>query len=157
MPTIIIETEIQAPIELCFDLARDVEIHCATTDQTQERIVAGKTSGLLELGDQVTFEVVHFGVKQRLTSKIVEYVRPYKFTDQMISGAFKSLRHLHEFEVTDKGTLMRDTLEWESPLGFLGMVADRLAVESHMRNFLLERNRQLKKITESRARDSLNS
>lgn len=153
MPAISIETEIQAPIELCFDLARDVTIHCATTAQTQEHIVAGKTSGLLELGDEVTFEAVHFGIKQRLTLKIVEYARPYKFKDQMVRGAFKSLRHVHEFEATEKGTLMRDTLEWESPLGFLGVVADRLAVERHMRDFLLERNKQLKKIAESRARN----
>ena|SRR5947209_95683 len=156
MPAMIIETEIQAPIELCFDLARDVEIHCATTAQTQERIVAGKTSGLLELGDEVTFEGVHFGIKQRLSSKIVEYDRPYKFTDQMVSGVFKSLRHVHEFEAKETATLMRDTLEWESPLGFLGVVADRLAVEKHMRNFLLERNKQLKKIAESRVRNSQN-
>lgn len=153
MPIITLETEIQAPVELCFDLARDVELHCATTVSTQERVVAGKTSGLLELGDEVTFEAVHFGIRQRLNSKIVEYDRPHKFTDQMISGAFKSLRHIHEFEPSRDGTKMRDTLEWESPLGILGIAADKLAVERHMRSFLLDRNEQLKGIAEMRARD----
>ena len=150
MPVLKVETKIQAPVELCFDLARDVAIHCATTAQTRERIVAGKTSGLLELGDQVTFEGVHFGIKQRLSSKIVEMDRPHSFTDQMVSGVFKSLRHLHEFEPSGDGTLMRDTLEWKSPLGFLGLVADLFAVEKHLREFLLARNRELNKIAESR-------
>ena len=148
MPVLIIETEIGASVELCFDLARDIEIHCATTAETEERIVAGKTSGLLELGDQVTFEAVHFGIRQRLCARIVEYDRPHRFTDQMVSGAFKSLRHIHEFETSGDGTLMRDTLEWESPLGLLGKIADRLAVKKHMRDFLLARNKELKRIIE---------
>jgi ligand-binding SRPBCC domain-containing protein len=153
MPTLIVETKIQAPIELCFDLARDVEIHCQTTACTQERIVGGKNIGLLELGDEVTFEAVHFGIKQRLSSKIIECERPHRFTDQMMRGAFKSLRHVHEFKADVDQTLMRDTLEWKSPLGMLGILADRLAVENHMRNFLLERNKELKKIAEMRARN----
>jgi ligand-binding SRPBCC domain-containing protein len=148
MPTITVETKIQAPIDLCFDLARDVEVHCATATGTQECVVNGKTSGLLELGDQITFEAVHFGVRQRLCSRIVEYDRPRRFTDQMVNGAFKSLRHIHEFEDSGDSTVMRDTLEWESPLGILGILADRLAVERHMRNFLIERNKELKKIAE---------
>ena len=149
MPTLTLETEIAAPIEQCFDLARDVEIHLATAAHTQERIVGGKSTGLLELGDELTFEASHFGVRQKLTSRIVEYDRPHRFTDQMISGAFRSLRHVHEFERSGSGTLMRDTLEWESPFGFLGFVADRLAIERHLRDFLLQRNKELKRIAET--------
>lgn len=149
MPTLTIETEIQASIEVCFDLARDVETHLATTAHTQERVVAGRSRGLLELGDEITFEGVHFGIRQKLSSRIVEYDRPHRFTDQMTSGAFSALRHVHEFEVSATGTLMRDILEWKSPLGFLGLVADRLAIEEHMREFLLQRNLELKRIAES--------
>ncbi|MFY9620082.1 MAG: hypothetical protein WAM70_13450 [Pyrinomonadaceae bacterium] len=81
-----LETEIAAPIELCFDLARDVETHLATAAHTQERIVGGKSCGLLELGDELTFEAVHLGVRQKLSSRVVECDRPYRFIDQMISG-----------------------------------------------------------------------
>lgn len=150
MTIITVETKIHAPVDFCFDLARDVAIHCATAAKTQERVVDGKTSGLLELGDQITFEAVHFGVRQRLCSKIVQYNRPMQFTDEMVSGAFKSLRHVHAFESLGDSTLMRDTLEWESPLGVLGVIADKLAVERHMRNFLIERNQELKRIAEMR-------
>lgn len=45
MPTLMLETEIAVPIERCFDLARDVEIHLATAVHTQERIVGGKSRG----------------------------------------------------------------------------------------------------------------
>src|SRR5437867_11460814 len=139
MSMIIIETRIVAPIELCFDLARDVEAHVRTSSSTDERAVAGKTSGLLDLGDTVTFEAVHFGIKQRLTSKIVELDRPRRFVDEMVKGAFASLRHVHEFFIEGNDTLMRDTLTWRSPLGFLGTIADKVLVEKHMWTFMIKK------------------
>src|SRR5208283_4752387 len=81
MARVVIETRIAAPIELCFDLARDVGTHVRTSVRTRERVVAGKTSGLLDIDDVVTFEAVHFGVTQQLTSKIVEFDRPRRFVD----------------------------------------------------------------------------
>ena len=99
LTTITIETRIAAPIELCFDLARDVETHLRTSAGNQERVVGGKTSGVLDLGDSVTWEAVHFRVRQRLTSRIVECDRPRRFVDEMVNGVFASLRHVHEFSV----------------------------------------------------------
>lgn len=76
MTTVVIETRIAAPIERCFDLARDVDAHVRSSAATRERVVGGRTTGLLELGDTVTFEGVHLGVRQRLTSRITEFDRP---------------------------------------------------------------------------------
>jgi ligand-binding SRPBCC domain-containing protein len=152
MTTVVVETRIAAPIELCFDLARDVDAHLKTSSSTGERAVAGKTSGLLELGDVVTFEAVHFGLRQRLTSRIVEFERPHRFVDEMVSGAFASLRHVHDFVVEETSVLMRDTLTWRSPLGFLGVIADRLLVEQHMRRFMVRKQSELKVYAERLAR-----
>jgi ligand-binding SRPBCC domain-containing protein len=150
MPTVVVETQIEAPVELCFDLARDIDIHCRTAASTRERAVAGVTSGLIGHGETVTFEAVHFGVTQRLTSQIVDYDRPLRFVDEMTQGAFQKLRHVHLFLATDTGTLMTDTLTWTAPLGLLGVIADKLFLERHMRNFLQERNMNLKKIAEEK-------
>ena len=148
MTTIVVDTRIAAPIELCFDLARDVEAHLKTSSSTGERAVGGRTSGLLDLGDVVTFEAVHFGIRQRLTSKIVEFDRPSRFVDEMVNGAFVSLRHVHEFVVDGQSVVMRDTLTWRSPLGVLGVVADALFVKRHMRAFMVEKQSQLKQYAE---------
>jgi ligand-binding SRPBCC domain-containing protein len=148
MTTVVIEMRIAAPIELCFDLARDVEAHLRTTSWTGERAVGGKTSGLLELGEIVTFEAVHFGVRQRLTSKIVELTRPSRFVDEMVQGAFASFRHVHEFVADGASVMMRDTLVWRSPLGILGLLADKLFVERHMREFIVKKQSELKKYAE---------
>ena len=62
----------------------------STTVETKEKAVGGVTTGLLLAGDVVTWEAVHFGIRQRLTAKITEMDRPYMFEDIMVKGAFHS-------------------------------------------------------------------
>ena len=98
MPSIILETPINAPIERCFDLSRSIDLHTDSMQHTGEKAIAGRTSGLIELGESVTWEAKHFGIRQTLTSKITEFDRPNYFVDEQVSGAFKSFRHEHHFE-----------------------------------------------------------
>ena len=149
MPVITLVTEIHAPIERCFDLCRDLEVHTRTVPHTHERLVGDKKSGLAERGDVLVFEAVHLGVRQRLSSQITEVERPVLFADVALSGAFQSLRHEHRFTAIDGGTLMRDRLEWTSPLGLLGCIADALLLKRYMLRFLVTRNRNLKVIVET--------
>ncbi|WP_342555799.1 SRPBCC family protein [Paenibacillus sp. FSL R7-0652] len=148
-------TKIYAPIEDCFDLARDIEVHTQTVwKHTRERAVAGVTSGRIGSGDTVTFEAVHFGIRQRLTSRITAYERPFLFVDEMKRGAFKSMRHEHHFSSCgEKGTCMTDTLRFEAPLGFLGWAAERLVLKRYMKAFLESRNAKLKVMLEQCVRN----
>lgn len=72
-----------------------------TLAHTHERAVAGRTTGLIELGEEVTWEGRHFGFRQRFTSRISAFDRPLRFQDRMIRGAFKSFVHDHDFEPID--------------------------------------------------------
>lgn len=149
MPIITLVTDIHAPIERCFDLCRDLELHSRTVAHTRERLVGTKTSGFAELGDVLTFEAVHLGVRQRLTSRITEFERPVLFADEAVSGAFQSLLHRHTFTAVGNKTLMRDRLEWVAPLGVLGKLVDRLVLKRYMLRFLVIRNRNLKAFLEA--------
>lgn len=152
MGAITVETRIRAPIELCFDLARDVTAHAESAAFSSERVVApGRTQGLLELGNLVAFEGRHFGMTQRFVARITALDRPDSFVDEMVEGAFKWLRHVHEFESNDELTIMRDRLEWKAPFGFIGDLADVLFVSRHMRWFVATKQRALKQIAEKRA------
>jgi len=126
MPTIRLETYINAPIERCFDLSLSVDLHRHSVAHTHERPIAGVTTGVMKLGDTVTWEAVHFGIKQRLVSKITAYERPYRFTDEMIRGTFQEITHLHEFVPQPPGTLMIDLFSFRAPLGILGWLAETL-------------------------------
>ena len=97
MVVVRVETHIEASPEVCFEAARDITVHEKTCEGSDERAVAGRMSGPICLGETVTFEARHFGIKQRLTSKIVDFEAPDRFVDQMQQGAFKSMKHIHEF------------------------------------------------------------
>jgi ligand-binding SRPBCC domain-containing protein len=149
MPVIELSTIIRAPRERVFDLARSIDAHQDSTAKTEERAVAGVTKGLIGLGEEVTWEARHFGVRQRLTVRITAFDRPKHFQDVMISGAFQSMTHDHTFAEHPEGTLMSDRFAFKSPLGILGAMADRLFLASYLRRFLVRRNEVLKQLAES--------
>lgn len=148
MPTIELHTRINAPIEKVFNLSRSIDLHMESTKQTGEQAIAGRTSGLIELGETVTWRAKHFGIRQNLTSKITEFNSPTLFVDEMVSGAFKSFRHEHHFSQVDGQTLMKDIFVFESPLGVLGKLFNWLTLKKYMTNLLETRNKVIKEAAE---------
>ena len=68
MPSFQLVTTISAPIERCFDLARDIDVHRESMRMSEERAVAGVTTGMIGLNEQVTWRARHFGLPWRMTS-----------------------------------------------------------------------------------------
>lgn len=149
MPRLELVTEIAAPIGRVFDLGRSIEAHLRSQTRHQERAVAGRTSGLIEAGETVTWEAVHFGIRQRLSSRIDAMNRPVHFRDTMVTGAFRSFVHDHWFEAIPGGTRMTDVFDYVAPWGLLGRLADRWFLERYMRRLLEERNAAIKALAES--------
>lgn len=149
MPTLYLKTCINAPLEIVFDLARSIDLHKISTNHTNEEAIAGVTSGLIGLNQTVTWRAKHFGIYQKLTSKITEYNYPTFFVDEMVSGAFKCFRHQHIFQFIDNQTIMEDVFEYQSPLGLLGKLADNIFLEKYMFELLNKRNQTIKEFAES--------
>ena len=149
MVTLCLETSINSPIERVFDLARSIDLHTCSTAKTGERAIAGITSGLIGLNEEVTWRAKHFGLWQSLTVKIIAYDRPFHFADEMLRGAFKRMRHDHYFESIKTGTLMRDEFSFEAPYGILGRMVEVVILKNYMRRFLVARNQVLKSKAES--------
>lgn len=150
MPIIKLETIVYAPIERVFDLARSIDLHVASMSASDEKPVAGVMSGLIGMDETVTWEATHFGVRQRLTSKVTGLERPRFFRDSMVSGAFARFDHDHFFDQTNENeTVLRDRFDYDSPLGILGNIADWLFLESYMTRMLEERNCLIKQTAES--------
>ncbi len=148
MPVIETLVEIRAPIERVFDLSRSIDLHLASTGQTRERAVAGVTSGLISLGEQVTWRAKHFGVWQDLTSRITVYDRPAHFRDSMVKGAFRRFDHDHYFTANGEITEVRDVFDFEAPFGLVGRVSNAVFLTRYMRRFLKLRNGVIKEAAE---------
>jgi ligand-binding SRPBCC domain-containing protein len=150
MPLIRLETFIRAPAEVCFDLARNIDMHSRAPGPLRHRAVGGVTRGLIGLNEEVTWEASLLGAGLHMTSKIVAFERPREFTDEMRRGPFARWRHTHRFEPSEGGTLMRDLADFASPLGPLGGVVDALALKTFMRRLLVAQNRFIKEAAEGR-------
>ncbi len=145
-----LRTAINAPIELVFDLSRDVDAHLASMEESSERAVGGVTSGVLELGDEVTWRAKHFGVPFVMTSRITEMERPHRFVDEQVKGPFSRFRHVHRFEVDGEATHMVDEISFDAPLGPIGQLVEALFLGGYLEKLIAERNEYLKAEAERR-------
>lgn len=148
MPTIELTTDINAPIERCFLLSLSVDLHTLSTQQTNERAIAGVTTGLMKLDDTVTWRAKHFGIYQNLTSRISAFTYPTYFVSEMVKGAFKKIYHQHLFEQQGDKTRMKDIFMFEVPFGIIGKLFSAMVLKNYMKHFLELRNKTIKTAAE---------
>lgn len=96
MPRLELTTVIAAPAERCFDLSSDIDVHTGSMGASQEKAVAGVTSGLIGLGEEVTWVARHFCVRWPMTSPamvdVVDYRLPLgKVVDGFIGSYLRQL------------------------------------------------------------------
>ena len=149
MPVIKTCFEIDAPIELAFDLARSIDFHAYSQHEHSEIAVAGVMKGLIGLDETVTWRARHFGISQQLTAKITICDRPHHLRDSMVKGAFKRFDHDHLFESKNDKILMTDIFDYDSPLALVGKIFDKLLLERYMTKFFIDRNTLMKETLES--------
>lgn len=73
------------------------------------------------IGSQAIIEQKIFGiVPSRWVAEHTAYDPPQMFEDVQISGPFASWRHKHIIEPHEDGAILRDEIEFEPPLSFIG-------------------------------------
>lgn len=145
MPHLHLETYLAATPQQCFDLSLAVDAHTRSMGASRERVVAGRTEGLLELGDSVTWRAIHFGMPFRMSVVISEHDAPHRFVDEQTRGPFRSWTHEHRFQPTIDGqTRMTDAITFASPVGPVGRLVDRLFLSRYLRRLVEARNEWLK-------------
>jgi ligand-binding SRPBCC domain-containing protein len=149
MPTIHLTTFVAAPPERVFDLARSIDLHRKSMAHTAEEAIAGTTSGLIGPGETVTWKAKHLMKTRVLKSRITAMERPLSFTDEMVSGDFKSIKHEHHFKRIENGTLLIDLFYFETPFGGLGKLVNHLYLIRYMKGLLDIRNQAIKEYAES--------
>ena len=124
-------------------------MHQNSASKTNEKAIAGITSGLINLNETVTWKGRHFGIYLTHTSKITAMELCDYFADEMTKGRFKSFKHEHSFIEKNGKTVMIDNLMYETPFGIFGKIFDKLLLKKHMTNFLETRNAVLKNLAEN--------
>lgn len=148
MTTIHLTTKIKATKQIVFDNSRDIDIHQQSASKSNEVAIAGVTTGLINYNETVTWRGKHFGLYLTHKSRITAMNFYDHFVDEMESGKFKSFKHEHFFKEENGQTIMTDKLQYETPFGVIGELFDLLFLKKHLIQFLLERNKILKEVSE---------
>lgn len=152
MPSIIrVVTEIDAPPQVVFELALDMDVHAASLAGTGETATTSSGDAHLGLGDQVNFTARHFGLRWHMTSRVTEHDSPRRFVDEQVRGPFQAMRHEHSFEQNGSGTRMVDRVDFAAPIGLIGKAAERLWLRRYLRRLIQDRGQHLKAMAEQRS------
>ncbi len=78
-------------------------------------------------GTGIDYRLRLHGVPLRWRSRIEVWDPPRSFVDMQVRGPYRLWHHTHDFEELDGGTVIRDRVRYELPMGAIGaMVAGRL-------------------------------
>ncbi|CEJ69676.1 hypothetical protein BN1195_01978 [Chryseobacterium oranimense G311] len=73
-----------------------------------------------------------FGIKMKWQTEIIKVDFQRSFIDFQKKGPYKLWHHHHEFIPNEKGILMKDTVDYELPLVFLGEIAHTVFVKKKL-------------------------
>src|SRR6476620_11616937 len=149
MPNIHITTFIAAPVEIVFDLSRNVDLHKKSMIKYKEEAVAGIRFGLIEKDETVTWRAKHFFKTRFLRSRITEMIKPKIFIDEQSKGDFKMLKHEHHFKSCENGTIMIDLVHFETPYGAMGRWFNTLYLTKYVKKLIEQRNKTIKEFAET--------
>jgi ligand-binding SRPBCC domain-containing protein len=77
----------------------------------------------MKRGQFIEYRIRLGGVPMNWLTEISEWAPPERFVDEQLRGPYRYWHHAHEFQEVSGGTLMRDVVEYELPLGPLGRLA----------------------------------
>jgi ligand-binding SRPBCC domain-containing protein len=95
------------------------------------RVIQG--AKISDVGAQAIIETRILGpVKMRWVARHTLYEPPRLFEDVQVKGPFRSWRHRHVVEPHAEGAVLRDQIDYEPPLGFLGRALAPLLVQKRL-------------------------
>jgi ligand-binding SRPBCC domain-containing protein len=147
-----------------YQLYREQQLHCdiATTwsffsnpDNLSE--ITPKDMGFIVLTKQDNMNIYKgmeidyivsplLGIPMKWKTQITQVDFQKSFTDFQAKGPYKLWNHYHEFIPNENGVLIKDTVDYELPFGFLGSIAHYLFVKNKLEEIFNFRFQVLEKM-----------
>jgi ligand-binding SRPBCC domain-containing protein len=101
-----------------------------------------QSAKISEVGARAIVEMRLFGViKVQWIAEHTVYDPPHLFEDIQIKGPFRRWRHRHLVAPQEDGATLRDEIDYEPPLGFVGRAFAPILIESRLRKLFDYRHR----------------
>jgi ligand-binding SRPBCC domain-containing protein len=88
-------------------------------------------------------------IKLRWRTLITKYKSPHIFIDQQIKGPYSLWHHTHTFEEKDGGTIIKDSVVYAIPFGWLGRFVHAIYIKYDIQSIFKHRKKILTKIFEN--------
>lgn len=117
---LIFEQWINKSKEELFPFFSDVKNLAKITPEHLNFQVLSSSSENVGAGTEFKYKLKIKGFYILWTSKIMEWDPPHQFIDQQEKGPYKKWRHLHQLTELAGGTVIKDVIDFEIPLGAIG-------------------------------------
>jgi len=94
------------------------------------------------VGTTIDYRLKMHGFPMRWRSLISAWESPFRFVDEQVRGPYTFWHHEHTFSEQDGGTLIRDTVDYGVPGGWL---INTLFVQRDLRNIFRYRTEQMQR------------
>lgn len=127
------ESVIHATPELVFNFHEQPDVLQMLTPPW-ERVRIIQSAPISNVGTQAIIETTILGpISIRWVAEHRLYDPPRMFEDVQMKGPFRSWRHRHIVEPHPDGAVLRDEIDYEPPLGFLGRALTPLLIERRLK------------------------
>jgi ligand-binding SRPBCC domain-containing protein len=106
----------------------------------------------MEAGARIEYRIRWLILPLRWITRITAWSPPRLFEDIQEKGPYRVWRHTHQFARDGEGTIVRDRVDYELPLGPLGRLAHRLVVRRQLSAIFDFRQREIERIFAARDR-----
>lgn len=86
------------------------------------------------------------GISMKWKTKIIQVDEGRSFTDFQQKGPYKRWNHFHEFIPNEKGVLIKDTVDYALPFGFIGAIVHSLIVRKKLQSVFDFRSQVLEEL-----------
>jgi ligand-binding SRPBCC domain-containing protein len=113
--------------------------------------ILGREPAAVASGTVIPYRLRLHGIPLIWVSQIEEFERDRLFVDRQLIGPYKLWHHRHEFEADGDGTVIRDEIRYELPLGAAGAVAERLFVRRDVNRIFTHRREAIERLMRGEA------
>ena len=112
-----------------------------------------QTARISDVGSEAIVETSVLGpITVRWVARHTFYDPPHAFEDIQVKGPFRSWRHRHLVEADKDGAVLRDEIDYDLPLGFLGRALAPVLVQKRLQRLFDYRHEVTRRWCEGRGK-----
>ena len=101
----------------------------------------------MKKGALIDYTINIMFISMRWRTLITKYDPPYLFIDEQIKGPYSKWHHTHTFtKINENETLIKDTVLYSVPLGFIGRVVHWIYIKRDLKKIFSYRKKRIQEI-----------